>query len=144
MYVTATYARRLSLFGFLLLVASCSTTGNSSTADPSDASPRRASRSSRVLTSADLLSVLDLNALQAVERLRPTWLRNRGQVSLENQQFRGVRLYVDGNPRGYMADMAEILASDVEEMRFMDSREATTRFGTGYTDGVIVITTRRR
>ncbi|GMR13167.1 MAG: hypothetical protein BMS9Abin29_1369 [Gemmatimonadota bacterium] len=144
MYVTASRARSLGFVGFLLLAASCSTTGDPAARPSPDGRPQRASRSSKVIAAAELQSVLDLNALQVVERLRPTWLRNRGRVSIENQQFQGARLYVDGNRRGYVADMAEILASDIEEMRFLDSREATTRFGTGFTDGVIVITTRRR
>jgi hypothetical protein len=144
MLATAHHASRLSLVAGLLLLASCSTTGRSASEGSTEGSRARASRSSKVLTGEELASVFELNALQAVERLRPAWLRNRGLVSMENQQFQGVRLYVDGNPRGYMADMAEILVSDIEEMRFMDSREATTRFGTGYPDGVIVITTKRR
>ena len=32
--------------------------------------------------------------------------------------------------------------SDVQTIRFMEGRDATTRFGTGYVNGLIVVTTR--
>jgi hypothetical protein len=93
-----------------------------------------------VLTAEDLAEVYDYNALQAVELLRPTWLRNRGPVTMNSTVSQGVRLYVDGMPWGFAIDMEGVLVSDVQEIRFLDSREATTRYGTGYPDGVIVIT----
>jgi hypothetical protein len=34
-------------------------------------------------------------------------------------------------------------ANVIEEMRFLDKREATTRFGTDHAEGAILVTTRR-
>ena len=144
MFVTTDRARRRPLIVGLLLLASCATAGSSTDEAPSGERPAGASRSSQTLAREELATVSELNALQAVERLRPAWLRRRGAVSLENQQWLGIRLYVDGNPGGYTADLEQYLVSDLEEMRFMNSRDATMRFGTGYPDGAIVISTRRR
>jgi hypothetical protein len=132
-------ARSTGLLATLILTA-CAAGGPS----PTEESPGRRGRSSKVLTAEDLSDVFQLNALQAVELLRPAWLRNRGPVSMESSSSQGVRLYVDGNPRGAADELAGILTSDVLEMRFLDSREATTRYGTGYPDGVIVIRTKHR
>ena len=139
MFLTANGTKSLAIVVSLLLLSSCST-ARQSKAEPSSG---KRSRSSRVITAEELADVFQFNALQAVELLRPTWLRNRGPVTMESSVSQGVRLYVDGNPRGLASDMEGILASDILEMRFLDSREATTRYGTGYPDGVIVITTRQ-
>jgi hypothetical protein len=39
--------------------------------------------------------------------------------------------------------MANIPASRVKEIRFINARDATTRWGTGYGSGVILVTTKR-
>jgi hypothetical protein len=130
-----------------VLISSCATTGESTPPDPAtegteaeaEAPVDGRRRSSKILTADELDGVYQYNALQAVELLRPNWLRSRGPVTIESSQTQGVRLYVDGNPRGFAADLAGILASEVWEMRYLDSREATTRYGTGYPDGVIVV-----
>jgi hypothetical protein len=44
---------------------------------------------------------------------------------------------------GEPASMVNIPASRVKEIRFMNARDATTRFGTGHSSGVILVTTKR-
>lgn len=124
----------------MLLLVSCWIPGQT-TADssPGEGSPA-ITRPSNALTRVELSTTSELTALEAVQRLRPSWLRQRGHVSVASPQ--GVGLVVDGNPRGQVENLAEILAIDVEEMHYLNSREATTRFGTGYPHGVVAVTTR--
>jgi hypothetical protein len=133
MFLNTTRGRCLVVF-CLLLLPSCGNRTKSLTGTP---------RSSNVLVADELEEVFRLNALQAVELLRPNWLRNRGAVTMESSASQGVRVYVDGSPRGFSQDLEGILVPDILEMRFLDSREATTRYGTGYPDGVIVVRTRQ-
>lgn len=88
----------------------------------------------------ELRDVPELNAYEAVQRLRPQWLVTRGRVSFTAGQ--GVRLYVDGVERGYAPELASIRTTSVKSMRFLSGREATARYGTDHGDGAILVTTR--
>ena len=84
-----------------------------------------------------------VSAYEAIERLRPIWLRDRGINSPS-------AAYVDDTlPKGHIdttpydiAALRSFRTSDVQTISFMDGRDATTRFGTGYVNGLIVVTTR--
>jgi hypothetical protein len=128
----------IPLLGILTL-SGCASPGASEGSTASSGS-----RSSRSITVDELAGVMHLNALEAVEQLRPNWLRTRGAVTMESSSQQGVRLYIDGNPSGFATEtLAQILVSDVHEMRYMNAREATTRYGTGFPDGLILLTTGR-
>ncbi len=134
------FARGYALFTVsLLILLGCATSGA-----VGGTVPQGGARSSKVLTLAEMMEVQHLSALEAVQQLRPTWLRTRGAVSMESSSQQGVRLLVDRNPMGLAEEsLGQFLVSDVEEIQFLSGREATTRFGTGYPDGVLVLTTRR-
>jgi hypothetical protein len=85
----------------------------------------------------ELEPVQQLDAFDAVRRLRPMWLRSRGGASPQ--------VLIDGNrqPGGFDA-LRSIRSSEIQEMRFMSASDATTRFGTGFDGGAILVTTRRR
>jgi hypothetical protein len=119
------------LVAVALTVVACSSTG---------ATGARRSSSS-VITAEDLAEVPELNCYEAVQRLRPSWLRTRGRVSMSGQQ--GIRLYVDGISRGYVEELASIRANAVERMRHLSGPEATSRFGTDHGDGAILVTLKR-
>ena len=88
------------------------------------------------ITNAELADLQQLDAYQAIQRLRPTWLRQRGS-QLPN-------VYVDGARRtGGLDELASLRVSDIEEMRYLSGNDATTRFGTGNDGGAIMVTTRR-
>ncbi len=142
MFSTLAGINRIFGAGLLLLLAACSTAGGQIANGGPDRSDVVTSRSPEFISSEELAGASHLNALQAVQRLRPRWLRSRGPVSTATPAV-GPGLFVDGNPRGYGLDLATIPVVDVLEMRFLDSRAATTRFGTGYPDGAILIATRR-
>jgi len=120
-----------------LLISACY-----SVRSPGPREPSEGSRASKTMTVEEIASVPGLTTLQLIEQLRPGWLRSRGQVSIESPEGAGVRVRVDDRP-GILADLEMIPAANLAEVRFLDSREATTRFGTGYPDGVILISMKR-
>lgn len=85
---------------------------------------------------AELEPVAQLDLFQAVQQLRPNWLRPRaGQTA---------QVLVDGNRQpGGLDNLRQYRAAEVEELRFLSSSDATTRYGTGFDGGAILITTRR-
>lgn len=117
----------------LVLVPGCASTGGGS----EEGSDRA------VLTRAQLEPVEYLSAYDAIRRYRPVWLRTqRGQDSFSTQGRRGIRIYQDGVFIGGMPVLQNLQVREIEEIRFLDKRQATTRFGTDHSEGAILITTR--
>ena len=112
-----------------LALAGCASSGGGTSSGPTD-----------LITAEELANVAELNAYQAVQRLRPQWLTTRGRVSFSAGQ--GVRLYVNGVQTGFASDLTSMRASSVASMRFLSGREATARYGTDHGDGAILVTLR--
>ncbi len=118
----------------LLAVAGCATGG--SAGDPEEASPDR-----DVLTEADLEGIGELSVYEAVRRLKPNWFRPRGQSTLMGEE--GLRIYLDGSFYGDADSVRNIMVQNIQEIRFLDSRAATLRFGTGHTVGALLLTSKK-
>jgi len=118
----------LSLLAVLVLSSACA-----SSAQPGQSRPRR----NRNLITADELSGLSVaTAYEAVRRLRPAWLQARGRSPLPAVFRNNSRWGAD--PRSLESIRIDI----VTEMRFLSASDATTRYGTGFTGGVILVVTR--
>ena len=93
-------------------------------------------RSANRITRVELEELGQVDAYEAVQRLRPNWLRPRGGQTAQ--------VMVDGSRQpGRLNVLRQYRAAQIEEMRYMSSSDATTRYGTGYDGGAILITTRR-
>jgi hypothetical protein len=123
------YKSSVSMIALALVMASCSSAGTGSAT----------SRNSDVVTIEELAEVDYLNGLEAVRRLRPNWLRVRGQATFSGQAYAGIRLYVDGRRYNEILELGNIRASDIRQMRFLTGREATMRYGTDHGDGAILV-----
>ena len=82
---------------------------------------------------AELAELPEMNALQAIERLRRRWLQRGDQV----------QLYVDGARRSNVRDLESMRSTEIEQMEYLSANDATTRYGTGHTGGAIMVTSRR-
>lgn len=123
-------SRRNTVFAFALAVglAGCATGSGSGVERPAGSSTTRIVR-------AELVPLGQMSAYQAIERLRPRWLQSRsGDV---------VVLYVDGSRRSNVRDLESMSIMDIEQMEYMASSDATTRYGTGHAAGAVLVTTRR-
>lgn len=88
------------------------------------------------IVEAELQDMQQLDIFQVIQRVRPNWLRSRGGQTAQ--------VIVDGNPQpGRLDVLRQYRAMQVQELRFMSSSDATTRYGTGYDGGAILITTKR-
>ena len=92
----------------------------------------------------ELQELSDYNALDAIRRLRPAWLRpgTRPAVAVGRSSTLP-RVHLNGVPLQSLEALEEIDASEVREMRFLNGPNASTRFGTGYVNGAILITLER-
>jgi len=85
------------------------------------------------------------NALQIIEKLRPQMLRTRGTGSPNDPTGEKVRpkVYVDNVAYGDLSTLSNLNASQIREIRFVNSRDATTTWGTGHMGGVIHVIMKR-
>jgi hypothetical protein len=85
------------------------------------------------------------NAYQIIQRLRPQMLRIRGLASPMDRTGESVqpKVYLDNVEYGTLGQLQNLNANQIREIRFVNSRDATTRWGTGHMGGVILILTKR-
>ncbi len=127
-------AHRLTLlFAVSSLVVSCAAGSQTDSARP---------RGSRTVISREELADLPAqqNVLQAVRRLRSTWLRTRGRSTA--QGVNEIMVYSDGVRLGGLDILESRPLDGIVEIRFHNGRDATTRWGTGVGAGVIELITR--
>ncbi len=122
------HTRFLSLFALVIIGSGCASSGQ-----PGQTRPRR---NSSLITAEELSELSVSNALEAVRRLRPAWLRARGRSGLPVIYRNGTRW--GGDPRS----LEGIRVNVITEMRYLNASDATTRYGTGFTGGVILVVTR--
>lgn len=122
----------------------CSSSG---TAGKETGAARPASRQQDVITESEISSRANeaSNALQIVQKLRPQMLRGRGRLSPNdtNGEASMPRVFVDDVSYGTVDNLANITASQIREIRFMSATDATTKWGTGYMGGAILVTTKK-
>lgn len=127
--------RSLNLFACLaVVVAACASAPRSG-----------APAASNLITRAELDAAGTASVYDAVVRLRPSFLRDRGPTSVVNAAARRVAMvFVDGSEYGEIASLERFTSSRVEEIRYYSGPEATTKFGSSYGAGVIALKMRVR
>jgi hypothetical protein len=135
--------RAVLIAGAVIGAAGCASSpspGATTTAEGAGARPRR---DPNVITGEELASRSTLNARQAIEQLRPQFLRTRGTTTLGNASVGDVIwVYVDGTRMGDLSVLNNITVPEIREIRYLSPSEATNRWGTGHVQGAILITRR--
>ena len=123
----------------------CSSGGSTSSATA--AAPRPPSRQQDVITEAEIASraAEASNALQVVQKLRPQMLRSRGRFSPADSSGTTMipKVIVDDVAYGNVDALANVNAIAVREIRYLSAADATTRWGTGYPGGAILVTMKK-
>jgi hypothetical protein len=122
------------------LTLACATTGGGG--------PRPASPNKDIIVESEIVAIAgrSANALQVIEKLRPQMLRSRGagsptDASGETSQ---PKVYVDNIAYGDISTLTNLNATQIREIQFFKSGDATTRWGTGHMGGVILVTMKTR
>ena len=138
---------RSLMLGATLAAIGCASSGSSGQAgDPqttavASAGTTRPRKDPNVITGEELSSRSTLTARQAIEQLRPQFLRTRGTTTLGNAQTADVIwVYFDGTRMGTVDVLNNIGVHEIREIRYLNPSEATNRYGTGHVQGAILIT----
>ena len=138
--------RSLMLGATLAGAIGCASSGSSSqTGEPqttvASAGTSRPRKDPNVIFGDELASRSTLTARQAIEQLRPQFLRIRGTTTLGNAQTADVIwVYFDGTRMGTVDVLNNIGVHEIREIRYLNPSEATNRYGTGHVQGAILIT----
>lgn len=98
---------------------------------------------SRLIVRAQLAEYSGRPILDAIQRFNGRWLRaSRSGGGFSGPSF--ARVVLDGTPLGPLDELSRISAESVEYIRFLTAVNATTKYGTGFTGGVIEVTSRSR
>jgi len=117
------------------------------TATAAAPSPRVPRGSSNLITSAEIeAAAQDIqNAYELVERLRPMMMRprNLSAGSVGDGNVFGVVAYVEEVRLGDVESLGTVMRATVREIRYIGATDATTRWGTGHSNGVIQVVLKR-
>ena len=149
---------RLTLVG-AACVAVLGATACASSGSTASAATSSGPKASPNLITADEISRVNVqNAYEAVQKLRPTMLRQRqvasangqGGVSEKMPPVTGtgvtagnVVVYMDGTRLGDAEQLRSIAASSIASVRYFSASEAQTKWGSGNPGGAIEVLTKR-
>lgn len=122
----------------LLTFAACASTGTGGEERPEESSRN-------FISQAEVEGVESSynNVYQMVESLRPMWVRSRGAMSGRSPEASLPQVFVDGARFGDLQSLRGIDVRNVESVRYLSPSDATTRYGTGFPGGIIMVNTRR-
>jgi hypothetical protein len=96
-----------------------------------------------VLEREDFAELHYADAYEIVARLRPRWLRARGFGTLRDSSANLPVVYRDERLLGEPGSLRDIDFDTVVRIEYISASDSTTRFGTGHSGGVILVTTSR-
>ena len=83
------------------------------------------------------------SAMDLIRRLRPRWLSPRGQNSFTSGRTSYPIVYIDEIRHGGLPTLHSIPTAEILRLEYFNTADATTRWGTGHTAGVINVVTGR-
>jgi hypothetical protein len=99
-----------------------------------------ASGGSDLITREQLEQAGRANAYEAIEFIRPQWLRARSEQSVLNPT--GIQVYLNDSRYGDLQSLRNITTHDIVTIRRYSATAASQRWGPGHSEGVIAVSTR--
>lgn len=100
--------------------------------------------SREVLTAAEISRTSALTAYEAVQMLRPAFLRAQGPKAVLSSPRSTVYpvVYMNGTYHGALETLMSLDVRDIQDIRYIDPQQATIMYGTGHVAGVIMVNTK--
>ena len=122
--------RTLLVIAVLVTAAACSRANSSRpTVDPD------------VIQRYEVLAGSYATAHDVVRALHPNWLVRRSPGGRSNATTNPIWVFVDGSRYGDISWLRNVPAQSIGSIRRIDGISATTRWGTGYSEGVLYVMT---
>ncbi len=104
---------------------------------------RNVRRDPNVISTQELANYSTMMLADAIRQLRPRWMRVRGAPSVEFGGDRRVPVVLDGGAPQDWAILDSLRPDQVGSVRYHSAADATMRWGTGFPNGLIEVTTMR-
>lgn len=140
----------IGMCALALLTGACAS-GSSSSAPGATATSTAPKRGSANLITESEIAGANLETIyDVIERLRPNMLRTRGQMgrlsgaagSDPGASSSKIKVFLNGTAIGDVSMLRGIQAASVKQVDYLNSSDATTRFGTGHDAGAIIVTSK--
>jgi hypothetical protein len=125
--------RSILFVGVLATSIACASTGTSASG---------VRRDSNVITEQEIATSNGSNAYEVVSRVRPAFLKQRGQTTITQGGSVYATVYVNSQQYGDVTSLRGISADQIREIRYYSSSEAVAKFGSQNGTGVIQIITK--
>jgi hypothetical protein len=124
----------------LALSMACMRTHHPSPSDVA-ADQAHARRNTSVITLEELQdpTVVSNDALTTIRLLRPQYFMTRGPVSFKNANAGKVQISQDFGPLQQLTALSGIDTRSLKEVRYLNSTEATARFGINANGGPVIV-----
>jgi hypothetical protein len=116
----------------LVVVAACTHAGTT-----------RQKRDPNLITQDEIERVTATNAYEAVQMLRPSFLRTRGITSPVTGMPELAMVYLDGMKMGDIGQLQRIPTVGIISIRYINAIDANQRYGRGHEGGAILVDTRQ-
>ncbi len=96
-----------------------------------------------LIVAEELANYSTMMLADAIRQLRPRWMSARGAPSVEFGGNRTIPVVVDGGAPQDWGILDSLRPDQVQSVRFHSAADATMRWGTGFPNGVIEVSTMR-
>ena len=127
-------ATRLVIPAILLFLSACASAG-------AKGSGQRRDRD--VISREEIAASPEHSALNLIRTLRPGMLADRGKTSIAHQDP-GIVVFLNDQRYGDLSSLDALEVNSIQEIRFLSAAQAQQRYGMGYPQGVILVTSRTR
>ena len=94
-----------------------------------------------LITHEEIQGKMAPSAYELIRSLRPHWLRSRGAKSLKYEAKASYpTVYVNDSHYGDLNSLSGIAIRNISAIQYLNSGDATTRFGLDHAGGAILIT----
>jgi hypothetical protein len=138
------FRRFLSVARVLVLtsvLSACASSPDTPLAQGGETVTRAERGNSTLIVRAQLEELTGRTAREAIENLNHRWLEVRRGISLrDGPQL--ARVVIDGVIRRELSELWRWSTDEIEYMRYLSGPDATIKYGSGYSGGVIEVITR--
>lgn len=104
---------------------------------------RRGSGDADVITEAELATFGGQPVRNAIDKLRPQFLRTRGRSSITRAAEEGIVVYLGSMRMGRVEVLSQVPSSDLSSVRYLSAADASRRFGLDHTTGAIILSPKK-
>jgi len=105
--------------------------------------PSQPTRDRNLISAEEIAAEPVTTAHDLVSRLRPAWMRARGPTSIRGGEPSVPLVYIDEVRTGDLESLHRVSTQIIREIRFINGRDATTKWGLDHGGGVIMVITGR-